>query len=101
LDQVYNIDKEPKFNNFFDYFKYGKNLINGKMEKQAGWILTPSHVLFLNGIINFYKPKKCLEIGVAEGGSSVLILNSLEKIIYIGRVYILSWYPFLYICLYN
>jgi predicted O-methyltransferase YrrM len=50
------------------------------MEKQAGWILSPSHVLFLNGIINFYKPKKCLEIGVAEGGSSVLILNSLEKI---------------------
>ena len=80
LTQVYDVEQIQKLNNYFDYFTYGKNLITEKMEKQAGWILSSSHVLFLNGIINYHKPKKCLEVGVADGGSSVLILNSLEKI---------------------
>ena len=35
---------------------------------------------FLNGIIRKLKPKKCLEIGVAFGGSSVIILNAIKDI---------------------
>ena len=33
---------------------------------------------FINGIIRKNKLKNCLEIGVAEGGSSILILNSIK-----------------------
>ena len=35
---------------------------------------------FINGIIRKNKLKNCLEIGVAEGGSSILILNSIKNI---------------------
>lgn len=34
----------------------------------------------INGIIRKLKPKNCLEIGVAEGGSAILILNALKDI---------------------
>ena len=40
---------------------------------------------FLNGIVRKFKPKKILEIGVAEGGSSIVILNAIKTII---RIYI-------------
>ena len=35
---------------------------------------------FLNGVIRKFKPKKILEIGVAEGGSSLIILNAIKDI---------------------
>ena len=35
---------------------------------------------FLNGVVRKFKPKKILEIGVAEGGSSIIILNAIQDI---------------------
>ena len=35
---------------------------------------------FLNGIIRKFRPKKILEIGVASGGSSIIILNAIKDI---------------------
>ena len=35
---------------------------------------------FINGLIRKFKPKNCLEIGVANGGSSILILNAIKDI---------------------
>lgn len=35
---------------------------------------------FINGVVRKFKPKKILEIGVAEGGSSVVILNAIKDI---------------------
>ena len=35
---------------------------------------------FLNGVARKFKPKKVLEIGVAEGGSSIIILNAIKDI---------------------
>ena len=35
---------------------------------------------FINGIIRKHRPKNCLEVGVAQGGSSVLILNAIKDI---------------------
>ena len=35
---------------------------------------------FLNGVVRKFKPKKVLEIGVAEGGSSIIILNAIKDI---------------------
>ena len=35
---------------------------------------------FLNGVIRKFRPKKVIEIGVAEGGSSIIILNAIKDI---------------------
>ena len=50
------------------------------MIKYSGWILKKNEPYFINGIIRKFKPKKCLEIGVARGGSSIIILNALKDI---------------------
>ena len=42
--------------------------------------LTPDEQKFLNGIIRKIRPKKIVEIGVACGGSSAIILNSIKNI---------------------
>ena len=84
IKKFFNILKKEndknKLNNFFDYCKYGRNLITKEMKKYAGWLLSSSQTKFINGIIYYHKPKKCLEVGVADGGSSILILNSLKLI---------------------
>jgi predicted O-methyltransferase YrrM len=40
--------------------------------------MEPSEQYFINGIIRKAKPKKVLEIGVAAGGSSCIILNAIK-----------------------
>ena len=40
----------------------------------------PEEQKFLHGLIRTIKPKKIVEIGVARGGSSVLILNAIRDI---------------------
>ncbi|MBQ8651257.1 MAG: class I SAM-dependent methyltransferase, partial [Alphaproteobacteria bacterium] len=35
---------------------------------------------FLNGLIRYFKPKKILEIGVAHGGTSLILLNAAKDI---------------------
>ena len=35
---------------------------------------------FLNGIIRYLKPKKTLEVGVAEGGGTAIILNAIKDL---------------------
>ena len=42
--------------------------------------MTESEENFINGIIRKHKVKSCLEIGVAKGGSSILILNAIKDI---------------------
>ena len=64
----------------FKYHLYEREMISEKMIKYSGWILKKNEPYFINGIIRKFKPKKCLEIGVARGGSSVLILNALKDI---------------------
>ena len=50
------------------------------MIKYSYWQLANDQPYFINGIIRKYKPKKCLEIGVAAGGSSIVILNAIKDI---------------------
>lgn len=73
-----NIDKKDKFDINFDYLNYERNIITEKMFNDANWILSKKQVYFMNGLIRKIKPKSCLEIGVAEGGSSILILNAIK-----------------------
>ena len=72
--------KEFTDNINFDYINYERNIIRDKMIKKAGWQLSSETPYFINGIIRKFKPKKCLEIGVANGGSSILILNAIKDI---------------------
>jgi len=70
-----------KFIDNFDYVSYENFTITEKMEKNAGWMhMSSNQYYFINGIIRKHKPKNCLEIGIAEGGSSILILNAIKDI---------------------
>ena len=73
-----NDNKENKYDINFDYLNYERNIVTEKMIKYAGWQLSINQVYFINGLIRKIKPKNCLEIGVANGGSSILILNALK-----------------------
>ena len=52
------------------------------MKRDSEWILTGNEPYFLNGLLRKFQPKNCLEIGVANGGSSILILNAIKNIPY-------------------
>lgn len=50
------------------------------MKHLSGWQQINNQPYFINGIIRKLKPKNCLEIGVAEGGSAILILNAIKDL---------------------
>ena len=66
------------FEKNFEYHNYERELITDKIQKYAGYELFDNEPYFLNGIIRKFKPKRCLEIGVSHGGSSILILNAIK-----------------------
>ena len=74
------IDRDSIYDINFDYLNYERNIVTEKMIENAGWQLSEKQVYFINGLIRKIKPKNCLEIGVANGGSSILILNALKDI---------------------
>ena len=66
------------FDNKFDYIHYQDDIITPRMKDEAGWILDLDEAYLINGLIRKYKPINILEIGVAKGGSSILILNAIK-----------------------
>jgi predicted O-methyltransferase YrrM len=79
-----NKEKFKKEKNYFDYKfsydKYQNNFITEKIIQYSGCILSLNDAKFINGLIRKRKPKNCLEIGVASGGSAILILNAIKDI---------------------
>ena len=66
------------FDNNFDYVHYENEIITEKIMKDSDWLLELNHAYLINGLIRKHRPKNCLEIGVGNGGSSVLILNAIK-----------------------
>ena len=64
--------------NYDTYEVYKFNEIKHKLEKTKCSQMWANQKEFLNGIIRKFKPKKVLELGVAGGGSSIIILNALN-----------------------
>ena len=62
------------------YSNYERKIITEEMLQKAEWDLPNEEAFIINGIIRKHKPKKCLEIGVGKGGTSVLILNAIKDI---------------------
>ena len=60
-----------------DYEQEYLDKINDNLENV---LLNKVDMRFLNGMIRKYKPKKILEVGVASGGSSAIILNAIQNI---------------------
>ena len=56
------------------------NNIKKPLKKSRCSLMWKNHREFLNGIIRKFKPKIIVEIGVANGGSSVVILNAIQSI---------------------
>ena len=74
-------DKSSKYIKNFDYINYQNFFVTNKMKKNSGWMfMSSSQYYLINGIIRKHKPKNCLEVGVASGGSSILILNAIKDI---------------------
>ena len=71
-------NNKRKYDINFNYEDYDNEIITDKIKTLSGWILRLEEAKFINGIIRKNKLKKCLEIGVAQGGSSILILNSIK-----------------------
>ena len=69
-----------KYDINFNYKDYDTEVITDKIKRDSGWIISLEEAKFINGIIRKNKLKNCLEIGVAYGGSSILILNSIKDI---------------------
>ena len=67
-----------KYDINFNYQDYDKEIITSKIIKESGWMISLEQARFINGIIRKNKFKNCLEIGVANGGSSILILNAIK-----------------------
>ena len=82
INKIKDIQKKELFKNMtnFDYHLFEREMITEKMIKYADWQLLNNEPYFINGIIRKLKPKKCLEIGVAYGGASIIILNALKDI---------------------
>ena len=70
--------QENRYDVNFKYEDYDKNIITDKIKKDSGWLLGLNEAYFINGLIRKNKVKNCLEIGVANGGSAILILNALK-----------------------
>ena len=62
----------------FDYFNYQNDIITKKIINESDWLLSLDEAYLINGLIRKHRPKNCLEIGVANGGSSILILNAIK-----------------------
>ena len=73
---IKNIEK------FLDLDKFDLNTYNNINKKDLNRCsrMWGNQREFLNGVVRKFKPKKVLEIGVAEGGSSIIILNAIKDI---------------------
>ena len=80
LNSLFHINNLKKIDTSFEYNNYQKYLINQKIIEKSGSLLTLNDAYFINGIIRKFRPKKCLEVGVARGGSSIIILNAIKDI---------------------
>jgi len=69
-----------KYDPDFIYEDYDKDIILDKDNKVSKRQMLLTEAQFINGIIRKYRLKNCLEIGVAHGGSSILILNAIKDI---------------------
>lgn len=72
----------PNKNDQLEYFHiedYDEKILLPIQEKLKGFIeITKDEQRFLNGLIRKIKPKKIVEIGVAFGGTSTIILNAIK-----------------------
>lgn len=75
----YFYNKKKPF--YFDHYEtYIYDNIKEKLENSNCSIMWANQREFINGIIRKFKPKKIVEIGVALGGSSIIILNAIKDI---------------------
>ena len=59
---------------------YEQEYLNKIQDKLTGALLEKIDKRFINGMIRKYKPKKILEVGVASGDSTAIILNAIQNI---------------------
>ena len=78
LPKNYEVDMNLENLDKFETNVY--NIIKKTIEKNKCSIMWKNQKEFLNGIVRKFKPEKIIEIGVAKGGSSSIILNAIKDI---------------------
>ena len=71
---------KKKFVYLDKYETFIYNNIKSKLENNKCSRMWDNQKEFLNGVIRKFRPKKIVEIGVAEGGGSSIILNAIQDI---------------------
>ena len=79
-DSLSEYNNKRKYDINFKYEDYDKDIIPDKGNKVSKRLISLEEAQFINGIIRKNKLKNCLEIGVAHGGSSIVILNAIKDI---------------------
>lgn len=69
--------------------EYGK-----KIYEKIDWSVIDSEMTdgqrrFINGLVQYYKPNKVLELGVSAGGGTTVLLNSMESYVGGGKFFTL------------
>jgi len=79
---VKRYSENQKEENYLNLDKYETNIFNNINNNDLNRCsrMWGNQKEFLNGVVRKFKPKKVLEIGVAEGGSSTIILNAIKDI---------------------
>ena len=86
INQKFQIEKNTEENknteNYLNLEKYEINIYNNINNNNLSRCsrMWGNQREFLNGVVRKFMPKKILEIGVAEGGSSIVILNAIKDI---------------------
>lgn len=76
IETSFNDSKEKIHFDKFEVFKFDE--IKQKLSTIHCSQMWANQKEFLNGIIRKFKPKKILELGVYNGGSSIVILNAID-----------------------
>ena len=80
-ENIIYIERENKLIDFNNIESFDYNILREIQSKIFNHVFLPlNEQKFLNGIVRKVKPKKVVEIGVARGGSSAIILNAIKDI---------------------
>lgn len=80
--KIHLTDKEDSFSNGMNFEEYDQEYYDNLVEDDYKYSeMDNAERKFVHGLIRYYKPKRILELGVAEGGGSIVLLNAIRDMI--------------------
>lgn len=77
--EIHLPDRENSVSNCINFWEYDQEYYNNLVEDDYKYSeMDNAERKFIHGLIRYYKPKRILELGVAEGGGSIVLLNAIQ-----------------------